>query len=365
MLEGPKVPSTPTSCYLTLGAYESDSLGQNGVRMCAIMPFRDEAVCLPRSLGSLAAQAYDLRLVRLVAVDNGSSDGGAALLAAFCAEHRIEYELVREERPSIPAALNRALERVRAAEIVVRLDAHTTYAPDYLQVIADAFERLGPQVWCVGGSPTVAPPEGFSRALHAALLTSPMGLGPADYRSGGVVEKAVQTIYLGAWRPTVLQRLGGFDEAWPANEDSELNERIREAGGSVYRIAANSQKIVTRGALAAARQWCRYGYWRARTLRRHPSAVRVRHVVPPLALLLGAALAASRARALLLPAYLAYVGATYVTRPAGERAAVTVASFVYFPLVQCGYALGLIVGTIARPRGARAEPRHPSRRAAR
>jgi succinoglycan biosynthesis protein ExoA len=327
--------------------------------MCAIMPFRNEAAHLPRSLGSLAAQDLDVRRVRLVAVDNGSSDGGAELLAAFCAEHGIEYELLREERPSIPGALNRALERVRDGETVVRLDAHTVYAPGYLRAIADAFERLPPQVWCVGGSPTVAPPDGFSGALHAALLTSPMGLGPADYRSGGLVEKPVQTIYLGAWRPGVLQRLGGFDEAWLANEDSELNERIRDAGGAVYRIAADSQKIVTRGALAAARQWCGYGFWRAQTFRRHPSAVRIRHAVPPLALLLGAALATSRARALLLPAYLGYVAATYANRPPGERAAITAASFVYFPFVQCGYALGLIAGTIARPRGARGRPPRP------
>ncbi|MBD5653703.1 MAG: glycosyltransferase [Candidatus Eremiobacteraeota bacterium] len=313
------------------------------------MPFRNEAAHLPSSLASLALQDIGVRHFRLVAVDNGSSDGGGALLTDFCMRHGIAFELIRAEQPSIPLALNRALDLVAADELVVRFDAHTTYAPDYLRVIEEAFERLGPEVWCVGGSPTVVPPPDFSRALHAALLSSPMGLGPADYRSGAVIEKAVQTIYLGAWRPGVLQGLGGFDERWKANEDSELNERIRERGGSVYRIAAHSQKIVTRGALAAATQWARYGFWRAQTFRRHPSAIRLRHVVPPAALLLGAALALSRARLLLGPLYLAYIAATYATRPADERPAVTLATFAYFPLVQCGYALGLIAGVVAPP----------------
>jgi succinoglycan biosynthesis protein ExoA len=316
-------------------------------QMCAIMPFRNEAAHLPHSLGSLAAQDLGRDRFRLVAVDNGSCDGGGALLLDFCARAGIRCELLREERPSIAGALNRALAHVQPGETIVRLDAHTIYASDYLRVIENAFARLGPEVWCVGGSPAVAPVDSFSKALHAALLGSPMGLGPADYRSGTTVETPVQTIYLGAWRPGVLQRLGGFDERWAANEDAELNERIREEGGTVYRVAAHSKRIVTRGAPAAARQWSAYGFWRAQTLRRHPSALRLRHVVPPVALALGLGLMFSRARAALVPLYLVYAAATVAARPREQTAAVTAATCVYFPIVQCGYALGLIAGALA------------------
>jgi glycosyltransferase involved in cell wall biosynthesis len=315
------------------------------------MPFRNEAADLPRSLGSLARQLLPRERWRLVAVDNGSTDGGGELVREFCAGHGIACDVVREDRPSIPRALNRAIERVRAGEIVARLDAHTVYDPGYLRSIDEAFARLGPEVWCVGGAPSFAPPADFSRALHASLLESPMGVGPAAYRDNHGVEKPVTTIYLGAWRPGILQRLGGFDEAWLANEDAELNARIHEAGGVVYRIDARSERIVTRGALAAARQWARYGFWRARTLRRHPTALRLRHVAPPIALLVGGGLAVSPARPLLVPLYLAYAAATVAARPPRQSWIVTAATVAYFPLVQCGYALGLLAGSLAgRPR---------------
>lgn len=351
MTEGAK--STFDSCtgLPDAGAPPRSVVGDTRPPICAIMPFRNEAAHLPGSLGSLARQDFPRDRWRLIAVDNGSTDGGGDLVREFCAGHGIACDVVREDRPSIPRALNRAIERVLPGETVARLDAHTLYDPGYLRTIDEAFARLGPEVWCVGGAPTVAPPADFSRALHASLLESPMGVGPAAYRDNRSVEKPVTTIYLGAWRPGVLQRLGGFDEAWLANEDAELNARIREAGGVVYRIDARSQKIVSRGALAAARQWTRYGFWRARTLRRHPSALRLRHVAPPAALLLGAALALSPAWPALVPLYAAYAAATVAARPRGQPWTVTAATIVYFPIVQCGYAFGLMAGALGtRPR---------------
>jgi succinoglycan biosynthesis protein ExoA len=318
------------------------------------MPFRNEARHLPAVLASLRAQTLDPSGIALIAVDNGSTDGGDAILAAWLARGPIAGCILRLAEPSIPAALNAALAQVDPDDVVVRLDAHTIYDARYLQTIADAFEALEEDVWCVGGAPTPAPADGYLRRLGEALYSNPMGLGPADFRAADATTvRRVSTVYLGAWRPGVLQRLGGFDERWEANEDCEMTERIREAGGAVARIPVRCGRIPTRGPAGTVRQWSRYGYWRAQTFKRYPSAVRARHVAAPAALLTGLALLASPWRPLLLPLVAAYAAATVALRRPGESAAVTAGSLAFFPLVHSGYAAGLVVGAIRTPEALR------------
>jgi hypothetical protein len=146
-----------------------------------------------------------------------------------------------------------------------------------------------------------------------------------------------------------LQRLGGFDERWLANEDCELTERIAEAGGVVMRVPVRCGRICTRGPAATARQWSRYGFWRAQTFKRYPKAIRARHVIVPIALIVAIATLLSPFRRALAPLYALYALATIARRRRGERPLVTAASLVFFPLVHVGYASGLIIGAFRTP----------------
>lgn len=328
------------------------------------MPFHNEAPHLPAVLASLGAQAdgagRPLRLT-LIAVDDRSTDGGAVIVERWLAESGWPGEVVPFDARNIASALNRGLARVPDDAYVIRVDAHTVYAPDYVATILNAFATLPADVLCVGGNHELTAPTTFGRALHAALFRSPMGFGPADYRTFDEV-KPVSSVYLGAWRPGVMRALGGYDERWRANEDAELAERVREAGGEVVRVPAHSRKILTRGARAALRQWTRYGYWRAQTVAAHPRSIRLRHVAPPVALAGAVALAISPARLALLPLAAVYAVMTVMLRPPGQPAAVTAASLVYFPLVHAGYACGMIAGGIAslvrRPQERQVPPRY-------
>jgi glycosyltransferase involved in cell wall biosynthesis len=314
------------------------------------MPFHNEASHLPAVLASLAAQTdgsgRPLRLT-LIAVDDRSTDDGATIVRRWLGEVGWAGEVVSFDARNIASALNRGLAQIPDDAYVIRVDAHTLYASDYVATIMNAFAALPADVWCVGGNHELTPPTSFGRALHAALFSSPMGFGPADYRKFDEV-RPVTSVYLGAWRPGVLRKLHGYDERWRANEDAELAERVREAGGSVVRVPAHSRKILTRGARAALVQWTRYGYWRAQTIAHHPRSVRLRHVVPPAALAVAAGLAISPVRVALVPLAAAYAVLTVMLRPAGQPAAVTAASLAYFPLVHAGYACGMLAGGLAR-----------------
>jgi glycosyltransferase involved in cell wall biosynthesis len=324
-------------------------------RYALIMPFLNESQYLPAVLESIRTQTLDHRRMYLLAIDNGSTDDGAAIVRAWLAANDIDGRVIRTEIRSIPHALNCGIREAGPNDYIIRLDAHTWYAPSYAATIAAAFERLPAGIWCVGGGQEPDRPAGFSKALYAALLTNPMGLGGAPYRSSDA-EREVPHVYLGAWRPGVLQRLGGFDEAWLANEDSELSERLREAGGRLMRIAVDCKYIVSRDALAAVKQWHRYGFWRAQTIKRHPKTLRPRHFAPPAALIGGLALLASPWRPALVPLFVVFSVATFANRRPGESPSVTLASCFFFPVLHAANGLGLIRGALTHVPGALPAP---------
>jgi hypothetical protein len=106
----------------------------------------------------------------------------------------------------------------------------------------------------------------------------------------------VDTVPLGCFRRETLVRVGGWSESLDANEDYELNERLRRSGGRVVFDPAIRSVYRPRESFAeVARQYWRYGRWKAAMLRRAPSSVRPRQLAPPaLLLVVGAALVPSR-----------------------------------------------------------------------
>ena len=128
----------------------------------------------------------------------------------------------------------------------------------------------------------------------AAAAAHPLGAGDARYRTSGT-EGPVETVPFGAYRRVWLDRVGGFNEELPTNEDYEYNVRIREQGGVVWLNPAIRSAYLARGNFSQLRrQYARYGFWKARMLLRHPASLRRRQALPPLfalstlALLVGA-----------------------------------------------------------------------------
>ena len=128
-----------------------------------------------------------------------------------------------------------------------------------------------------------------NRAVKAGLPKSiavaashPLGVGDAGYRIGAQAS-AVDTVPFGAFRRSLIDKIGPFDETLLSNEDYEFNTRIRQTGGRVWL----DPKIVTvyyarSSLLELARQYWRYGYWKFRMLRRYPDTLRWRQGLPPL-----------------------------------------------------------------------------------
>lgn len=282
-----------------------------------ILPARNAARHLPATLAALLAGDYPAVRMEVLVVDGASSDGTAEVIDGFASRDG-RVRRLENAAGSTPAGLNIGIRAARG-EVIVRLDAHARPARDYVAACVAALARTGADV--VGGRMVGAGSTPFGAAVAVATAV-PFGAGDAAFRLGG--EGPVDTVYLGAWRSEVFQRVGLFDETLARNQDYELCERIRRTGGVVWLDPAIRSATTTRDTPAAlARQYFGYGAGRAATTLRHPTSLRPRQLLPAsfTATLLTLAAAAPRsphARRLLTLALAAYLTADVV---AARRAA--------------------------------------------
>jgi glycosyltransferase involved in cell wall biosynthesis len=213
-------------------------------------------------LDTLVAQDYPT-VVEILVIDGGSADGTRDIVAGFGEPVRV----VDNPRITAAAALNIGLENAKG-DIIVRADAHTTYAPDYVRRCVEVLQETGAAN--VGGRMRPVATTSFGRAV-AAVTSSPFGVGPGRFHYSEEVSD-VDTVYLGCFRRSTLEGLGGYDEdrlQWGA-EDHELNFRLRQAGGRiVLDPSIRSWYFVRETPRRLARQYFNYGIGKASTLAKH------------------------------------------------------------------------------------------------
>lgn len=245
-------------------------------RVSVIVPCRNEAAHIDAFIASaLAQQLPPGTTLELLVADGASDDGTRAQLAAW-AVREPRLRVLDNPRRITSAALNLAAQAA-SGEIVVRMDVHTTYEPDYVQQCLQALAETGAA--CVGG-PWQPVGRGWPQAAIAAAFSSRFGSGGAASRrldySG-----PVDTVYLGAWPRAALLAAGGFDEALVRNQDDELALRITRGGGRIWQSAAIRSRYEPRASFAALfRQFWQYGYWKVPVIRKHRLPASPRHLVP-------------------------------------------------------------------------------------
>ncbi|MDH4171256.1 MAG: glycosyltransferase family 2 protein [Acidimicrobiia bacterium] len=245
-------------------------------RVSVVLPVLNEQDCIAEALARLQDQTWhDLEI--LVA-DGGSTDATRSIVAAVgLVDPRVR--LVDNPRRLQSAGLNETLRAARG-QVLVRVDGHSFVERDYVERCVELLEETGAAV--VGGR-MVAQPGDTAVGRGVALANeASWGAGPARFHREAAAGPA-ETVYLGTFRRSVVERVGGWAEDVGVNEDYELNHRIRAAGETVWFDPALSVGYRPRASLrAVAVQYFRYGRSKATVMRRHPDSVRARQVVPTL-----------------------------------------------------------------------------------
>jgi succinoglycan biosynthesis protein ExoA len=307
------------------------------------MPCLNERHHVEACLRGVLAQDYPGGRLEVLVADGRSTDGTREILAGISAADPRVVLVDNPARIQAPG-MNEALRRARG-DVLVRMDVHCDYAPDYVRSCVEALRETG--AWNAGGAQRPRATTPFQQALCASL-GSPLGVGGARYRSGDE-EGDVDTVFLGAFPRRVFEEVGLYDPRAVTNEDAELNQRIREAGGRIHlsrRIVVHYHPRRTFGALA--RQYFRYGRGRARTLLKTRAALTPRPYLPAAMVAGGAILVATAGVQPLTPwalaayALLAGAEAVRVARRLGARGVLT--AWAIFPVLHVSHGAGFWAG---------------------
>jgi cellulose synthase/poly-beta-1,6-N-acetylglucosamine synthase-like glycosyltransferase len=245
------------------------------LRVSVIIPARNEIANLPSVLEMVAAQTR--RPDEVVIADGMSTDGSRQFLASL-GSSPVAITVVDNPDRIVSAALNRALEAA-TGDLIARMDTHAHYPANYLETVTSFLEGH-PEIDGVGGAMATEGRGRWGKAI-AATLRRPLGLGGARHRVGGA-SGPIQHVFSGCYRRTALERIGGWDERFAANEDFEADLRVADTGGRLWlHSEANTTWFVRESLPKLARQMWRYGWYKGQTLHLHPRSLKPRQLVPP------------------------------------------------------------------------------------
>jgi succinoglycan biosynthesis protein ExoA len=234
-------------------------------RVSVVAPMLNEADHLDELVEDLANQDYRGKVELLVA-DGGSTDGSVERLRDATGRRGLELTVLDNPDRWVSHGLNRCI-RAAGGDLIVRVDCHSRYPPDYLRRCVNAAEETGADN--VGG---VVIPTGRSKGERAVAcaMESPFGGIGWTRHAGGSRRAEVDTVTYGAFRPSMFERVGLFDESLVRNQDDELNLRLRLGGGQVVLDPAIRVHYKPRGSLSKVfRQYYQYGLWKVPVMLKH------------------------------------------------------------------------------------------------
>jgi glycosyltransferase involved in cell wall biosynthesis len=250
-------------------------MGNEKLTVAVVMPCRNEAACIEETIRCILRQDSEGVELEILIADGASTDGTREIVERLAAiDGRVR--LIDNPAGYVSTGLNLAINAARS-EIIIRMDAHTDYAPDYVRQCLLALQETGAEN--VGGPARTKATKPMQKAI-AAAYHSPFACGGARFHDVEH-EGYVDTVTYGCWRKETLQRLGMFDEALIRNQDDELNYRTIRSGGKIWQTPKIVSWYHPRSSLRTLfRQYFQYGFWKVAVIRKHGTPASLRHLLP-------------------------------------------------------------------------------------
>jgi glycosyltransferase involved in cell wall biosynthesis len=239
-----------------------------------IIPVLNEERFLKQSVQAILNQNYSGQFEIILAL-GPSKDQTNVIAQELAKDQRIK--LVENPSGRTAAALNNAIKNSNF-DVIVRLDGHAIVDSSYIKNAVKTLLESGADN--VGGLMKAEGTNAFEKSV-AAAMTSKFGVGNAPFHVGGKSGE-VDTVYLGTFRKSALERVGYFDESFIRAQDWEMNYRIRKTGGKIW---FNPDLVVSyrprKNILQLAKQYFEYGQWRKQVTKTYPETVSMRYLAPP------------------------------------------------------------------------------------
>ena len=208
------------------------------VSLCIIA--NNEEKALVGLLQQITAQTYPKDKTEIVLVDCCSEDTTRNIMESFAAENNDKYlniQVLDNPRKNQAAGWNAAISSA-LGDVIIRVDAHAEIPEDFIAQNAALIES-GEYV-CGGARPSKLDSPTPMKEMLFLAESSMFGSSPAGYRRKSGEKKYVSSVFHGAYKREVFEKVGGFNEDLGRTEDNELHYRIRKAG---YRICQGSNIV--------------------------------------------------------------------------------------------------------------------------
>lgn len=253
--------------------------------LSVICPIYNEERYIRGCVESVLAQDFPHDDLEVIFADGMSTDSTRDIVAQYAAAHPW-IRLIDNPRRIVPTALNAAIQASRG-DIIMRLDAHASYPPNYFSALVAAHSRI--KADNIGA---VCHTDVLHRSPKALaireVLAHPLGVGNSAFRTGIDAERDVDTVPFGCWRRDVFDRFGLFDERLVRNQDIEMSKRILRGGGRIVIIPDTYSTYYARETFGKlARNNYGNGKWNILTVwyTRELNSLSPRHFIPLIFLL--------------------------------------------------------------------------------
>jgi len=307
-----------------------------------IIPCRNESAFIAKVLENVLTQNYPQNKMEVFVVDGNSEDDTIEILKRYAVTNAWIKILINPAQ-IVPPALNLAIKQ-STGDYIIRLDAHSIYATDYVSKIVETFQSSAADI--VGGPMRAEGKTDFQKAV-AYCTSTKMGVGNSSFHDENA-SGYVDSVYLGAWKRELFKEVGYFDEQMKRNQDDEFHYRAKSKGKKIYLNPEIRSVYYPRStAKKLFSQYFQYGLYKPLVLKKVKSEIKIRHLIPAFFvtyLLLLIPFTFYHPLIFVTPLLLYFLLSVYF----GFNSKLNLLSKLYcliiFPILHISYGLGFIIG---------------------
>lgn len=257
-------------------------------KISVVIPCRNEEKYIGKCIQSIIDQSYGIENIEVFVCDGCSDDNTQNIIKQYSIKYP-QIKLVINEKRMAPSAMNLGI-KASEGEIIVIFGAHAYMDKEYIKLCVKKLNNT--DITCVGGRIINISENSRAQAISFSM-GSPFGVGNALFRFSEK-EQLVDTVAFGAYKKSIFDEIGYFDEELVRNQDDELNFRITKNGNKILLAPDIISHYYTRGSFSKLwTQYFQYGFWKVRVIQKHKKPAAIRHLIPMLfvtSLIVGTAL---------------------------------------------------------------------------
>lgn len=250
------------------------------MKLSIIIPCRNEEVYIEECLKSVFDNDFPREEYEVIIVDGESDDATVSILQNLQRQYN-SLKIINNPGKTAPVAMNLGIKEAKG-ELIMRLDAHSYYPPNYISELVKWKEKLNADNIGAVWDTDVLNKNSKTIAIKK-VLSHKFGVGNGLFRLGIDEPMEVDTVPFGCYHRNIFDEVGSYDERLRRNQDIELNKRLAAASKKIVLIPYTYCRYYARETWKAlAHNNYQNGKWNLITVfyTKNVKSLSIRHFVP-------------------------------------------------------------------------------------